>query len=114
MTMVKSWLWRRHLGMERREGLTSRAAVEDGEAGMALTRAREAVRRLGDDGKVAVVKELDGCGARAWRGEEDTGDGCGKGRARASAFYRVWRELEASGTQWPTSMPGLEDDSYSE
>jgi hypothetical protein len=60
-----------------------------------------------------VVKELSGGGARARRGE-DIGDRCGEGRVRASAFFRVWRELEAPGTQWPASMPGLEDVGYSE
>jgi hypothetical protein len=113
MTMVKSWRWRRHLGMERREGLMRRAAVEDGEAGAALTRAQETVRQLGDDGKAAVVKELSGGGARARRGE-DIGDRCGEGWVRASAFFRVWRELEAPGPQWSASMPGLEDAGYSE
>jgi hypothetical protein len=67
VTMVKKWRWR-HLvqvalrcGEKRRR--TGRGAVEDGEAGVVLTRAREAVRQLGDDGKAAVVEELGGGGA---------------------------------------------------
>jgi hypothetical protein len=66
----------------------------------------------GDDGKVAVVEELGGGGARAQRGEEERGDGCSKDRARVSAFYTGRREAEAPGIQWPTSMPGLEDAGY--
>jgi hypothetical protein len=91
-----------------------RGAVEDSEAGVALTQAREAVRRPGDDGKAAVAEEIGGGGARAWRGEEESEDGCGKDRARASAFYRGRREAEALGIQWPTSMLSLEDSGYSE
>jgi hypothetical protein len=41
----------------------------------ALNRAREAVRRLGADCKAAVVEELGGGGAQAWRGEEESGAG---------------------------------------
>jgi hypothetical protein len=96
------------LGHGEKRRIDRRAAVEDDEASAALTQAREAVRRLGDDGKAAVVKELSGGGARARRGEEDTRDGCGEGWARASAFYRVWRELEAPGTQWPALDKSLE------
>jgi hypothetical protein len=48
--------------------------VEDGEANVVLTWAREAVRWLGDDGKAAVVLELGGGDARAWRWEEESGD----------------------------------------
>jgi hypothetical protein len=42
------------------------------------------------------VEELDGGGARAHRGEEESGDGCSKDRARASAFYRGQREVEVA------------------
>jgi hypothetical protein len=49
--------------------------------------AREAVRQPGDDDKVAAEEELGGRGARARRGEESE-DGCDKGWAKASAFYR--------------------------
>jgi hypothetical protein len=52
-------------------------------------------RRSGDDGKAAAVEELDGGGARAHRREE-SGDGCSKDRARASAFYRGQREVEVA------------------
>jgi hypothetical protein len=70
-----------------RRGREGGGAVEDGEASATFTRAREAMRWPGNDGK-AVAEELGGGGARAWRGEEESGDGCGEDRARASAFYR--------------------------
>jgi hypothetical protein len=41
-------------------------------------------------------------------------DGCCEVQVRSSAFYKGWREAEAPGTQWPTSMLGLEDTSYLE
>jgi hypothetical protein len=66
------------------------------------------VRWPGHDGKVVAAEELGGDGARARRGEEE----CGEDQLRASAFYRGRREAEALGTQWPVSMPGLEDTSY--
>jgi hypothetical protein len=88
--------------------------VEDDKVGAALTRAREAVRRSGDDGKAMAAEELDGGGARARRGEEESGDGCGDGRARALAFYRVRRQVEALGTQWPASISDPKDAGYSE
>jgi hypothetical protein len=40
--------------------------------------------------------ELGGGGAQAWREEGKSGDWCGGGRARASAFYRGRREVEAA------------------
>jgi hypothetical protein len=40
--------------------------------------------------------ELGGGGAQAWREEGKSGDWCGGGRARASAFYRGRREAEAA------------------
>jgi hypothetical protein len=72
------------------------------------------VRRPSDDGKVVEVEELGGGGARAQRGEEENRDGCGEGQVRASAFYRGQRVVETPGTQWSSSMPGLEDAGYSE
>jgi hypothetical protein len=45
---------------------------------------------------------------------EESEDGCGEGRARASVFYKGRREVEAPGTQWPASMLGLKDTSYPE
>jgi hypothetical protein len=84
--------------------------VEDGEAGAALTWAREAVRWPGDDGKAAAVEQLGGGGTRARRGEEESGDWCGEDPTRASSFYRGQREVEALRTQWS----GLEDASYLE
>jgi hypothetical protein len=51
----------------------------------------------GDDGKSAVAEGLGGGDARARRGGEESGDGCGEDRVRASAFYRGRREAEASG-----------------
>jgi hypothetical protein len=115
---VKKWRWRRSVRAvlecgEKRKRM-GRGAVEDGEAGAALTQAREAVRQPVDDGKATAVEELSGGGARAWRGEEENGDGCGEDRARASAFYRGRREAEAPGIQWPASMQRLEDVGYSE
>jgi hypothetical protein len=88
--------------------------VEDGEADTALTRAREEVRWPGDDGKAAAAEELGGGGARAQRGEEESGDGCSEDQARALAFYRGRREVEAPGAQWLAPMPDLEDAGYSE
>jgi hypothetical protein len=89
---VKKRRWRHSvratLGCGEKRMRTGRGVVEDGEAGAALTRAREAVRRLGDDGKAVAAEELGGGGARAQRREEESGDGCGEDRARASAFYR--------------------------
>jgi hypothetical protein len=89
---VRKWWCRRlvqaTLGHGEKRRRIGRGVVEDGEAGAALTRAREAVRRLGDDGKAAAAEELGGGGARARRREEESGDGCGEDRARASAFYR--------------------------
>jgi hypothetical protein len=113
---VKKWRWRLSvramLGRTEKRRRMGRGAVEDGDAGAALTQAREAVRRPGDGGKAAAVEELDGGGARAQRGEAESGDGCGKDRSRASAFYRGRREAEALGIQWPASMPGLEGADY--
>jgi hypothetical protein len=90
--VVKKRQWRHSvratLGCGEKRMRTGRGVVEDGEAGAALTRAREAVRRLGDDGKAAAAEELGGGGSRARRREEESGDGCGEDRARASAFYR--------------------------
>jgi hypothetical protein len=115
---VKKWRWRHSvratLGRGEKRRRMGRGAVEDDEVGVALTRAREAVRRPGNDGKVAVAEEISGGGARARRGEEESRDGCSEDRARASTFYRGWREAEARGIQWLTSMPGLEDAGYSE
>jgi hypothetical protein len=37
---------------------------------------RAAVRQLDDSGKVAAGRKLGGGGARARRGEEESGDGC--------------------------------------
>jgi hypothetical protein len=88
-------------GEKRRR--TGRGVVEDGEASAALTRAREAMRWPGDDGKVAVAEELGGSGARARRGEEESGDGCGEDWVRASAFYRAggrWRRPRKVGRRW--------------
>jgi hypothetical protein len=117
-TAVKKWRWRHSvratLGRGEKRRRMGRGAVEDDEAGVALTWAREAVRRPGNDGKVAVAEEISGGGARARRGEEESRDGCSEDRARASTFYRGWREAEARGIQWVTSMPGLEDAGYSE
>jgi hypothetical protein len=62
-----------------------------------LTRARGAARRPSDDDEVAAGMKLGGGGARARRGEEDSGDWCGGGRARASAFYRGRREVDVVG-----------------
>jgi hypothetical protein len=84
----------------RGEKRTGRGAVEDGEADAALTWAREAVRRPSDDGKAVMAEELGGGGSRAWRGEEESGDRCGEGRARTSAFYRAggrWRRRGLNG-----------------
>jgi hypothetical protein len=39
-----------------------------------------------DDSKSAMVEGLGGGAARAHRGGEESGDGCGEDRARASAF----------------------------
>jgi hypothetical protein len=50
-----------------------------------------------------VAKGLGGGDARAQRGGEESGDGCGEDRARVSAFYRVRREAEAPG--WLQSPP---------
>jgi ribosomal protein L19E len=99
---VKKWWWRRSMqatlgcGEKRRRMGTD--AVEDDKAGATLTRAREAVKQLGDDGKAVAVEELGGGGARARRGEEESGDGCSEGQARAMAFYKGRREVEAPGT----------------
>jgi hypothetical protein len=116
---VKKWQRKRSVQTalrreEKRRGVGGRGALEDGEASAALTRAREAVRWPGDDGKATVVEELVGGGARARRGEEESRDECGEDRARASTFYRGLREAEAPRTQWPASMPGFEDVGYSE
>jgi hypothetical protein len=66
---VKKWWWRQSvhavLGRGEKRRRTGRCAVENGEAGALLTRAREAVRRPGDDDKAATAKELGGGGARA-------------------------------------------------
>jgi hypothetical protein len=66
-TVVKKWRWRHSvqvaLGCGEKRRRTGRGAVEDGEAGVVLTRAREVVRHPGDDGKAAVVQELGGGGA---------------------------------------------------
>jgi hypothetical protein len=117
-TVVKK-RWRKHsmravLGCGQKRTGAGGGAVEDGEANVMLTRAREAVRWLGDDDKAAAVEEPGGDGARARRGEEESGDGCGEDRARAPTFYRGQREVEALGTQSLASMPGLADVSYSE
>jgi hypothetical protein len=40
--------------------------------------------------------KLVGGGTQAWRREEESGDWCGGARARASAFYRGQREVEAA------------------
>jgi hypothetical protein len=88
-----AWVWR-----EEKEG--GRGEVEDGEAGAALTRAREAVGRSNDDGKAVAAEELGGGGSRAQRGEEERGDECGEGQVRASAFYRGrwrWRHQGLNG-----------------
>jgi hypothetical protein len=106
-TVVKKWQSRCSVraapghGEKRRMG---RSAVEDSEAGVALTQAQEAVRQPGDDGNAAVSEEIGGGGARARRGEEESEDGCGKDRARASAFYRGQREAGTLGIQWPASI----------
>jgi hypothetical protein len=59
-TVVKKWWWRRSmwatLGHGEKRRRTGRGAVEDGEAGVMLTRSREAVRRPGDDGKAVTVE----------------------------------------------------------
>jgi hypothetical protein len=72
---------------------------EDGEASAALTQAREAARWLGNDGKSVSAEGLGGGAARARRGGEESGDGCGEDRTRASAFIgaggRQWRWLHA-------------------
>jgi hypothetical protein len=117
-TAVKKWQWWcsvqvAHGHGEKRRWM-GRGAVDDGEAGAALTRAREAVRWSGDDGKAVVVEEPGGGGAQARRGEEEGGDRCSEGRARAFSFFRGGREVDAPGTQWLASMPGLEDVGYSE
>jgi hypothetical protein len=72
------------------------------------------VRWPGYNGQATVVVELGGGGAQAQRGEEESGDGCGKDRARASTFYRGRREAEAPGIQWLASMQGFEDARYLE
>jgi hypothetical protein len=46
----------------------------------------EEKRRVGMGGKVAAGRKLDGGGARARRGEEESGDGCNGDRARARPF----------------------------
>jgi hypothetical protein len=52
---------------------------------------------------LAAVEELGGGDAQARRGEEENGDECREDRARASAFYRGWREVEVpEELQWPT------------
>jgi hypothetical protein len=93
---------------------TGRGAMEDSEAVAALTQAHEAVRWPGGDSKAAAVEKLGGGGARAQRGEEESRDGYNEDRVRASAFYRGRREVAALGTQWPASIPVLEDTGYSE
>jgi hypothetical protein len=115
--VVKKW-WRKcsvqaALGRREKRRRTMRGRMEDSEAGEVLTWAREAVRQPGDDSKVKVGEELGSGGDQARRGEEESGDGCYKGRVRASAFYRGQREVEVLGTQWLASMPGFEDDGYS-
>jgi hypothetical protein len=85
------------LGRREKRRRMGRGVVEDSEAGEALTRAREVVRWPSDDGKAAASEELSGGGARAQRGEEVSGDGCGEGWVRASAFYRGRREAEHRG-----------------
>jgi hypothetical protein len=88
-------------GRSRAQKLASEGQArrgEDGVAGAALTRARVAVRRPGDDSKAVAAEELGGGGARAQRGEEDSGDGCVEDRARASAFYRGPRVASARDT----------------
>jgi hypothetical protein len=57
------------LGHGEKRRRTGRGVAEDGKAGTALTRAREAVRRSGNDGKVVALEELDGGGTRARRVE---------------------------------------------
>jgi hypothetical protein len=84
------------LGRGEKGRRMGRDVVEDSEAGAAHTWDREAVRQPGDDGKMAVAEELGGGGAQAQRGEEDSRDGCGKDRVRASASYRGWREVEVA------------------
>jgi hypothetical protein len=97
---VKKWRWRHSmratLGRGEKGRRMGRDVVEDGEASAAHTWDREAVRQPGDDGKMAVAEELGGGGAQAQRGEEDSRDGCGKDRVRASASYRGWREVEVA------------------
>jgi hypothetical protein len=72
-TVVKKWRWRGSVrvvvGRGEKRRRTGRGAVEDREAGAALTRAREALRWLDDAGKAAGAEELGGGGARARRGE---------------------------------------------
>jgi hypothetical protein len=49
-----------------------------------------------------VVEGLGGGDARTQRGGEESGDGCGEDRARASNFYRGRMEAEAlRRLQWP-------------
>jgi hypothetical protein len=63
---------------------------------------------LGNDGKSTPVEELRGGDARTRRGGEESEDGCGEDRARASTFYRGWREVEVA------SMAGHEGASYTQ
>jgi hypothetical protein len=55
------------------------------------------VSRPGDNGEATAGMKLDGGGARAQKGGEESGDWCGGGRARVSTFYKGWREAEAAG-----------------
>jgi hypothetical protein len=58
-----------------------------------------------------VVEELGGGEARARRGGEENGDGCGEDRVRASAFYGGRREAEALVA---ASMAGHEGTGYTQ
>jgi hypothetical protein len=50
-----------------------------------------------------VAEGLGGSDAQSRRGGEESRDRCGEDWARASAFYRGWREEEAPGSlQCPT------------
>jgi hypothetical protein len=111
VTAVKKWRWRHSVRLALEQGdkrrRTWRDAVEDGEAGAVLTQSREEVRRPGDDDKAAAVEELGGGGTRSQRGEEDSKDGCGEERVRASASYRGWREAEAARIGRAVALNGV-------
>jgi hypothetical protein len=87
------------------DGTTERE--EHGEPDSGLTGARAVSWRPGDDGEETAVEALNGGGAQAQRGEEESGDGCSEDCVRVSAFYRGQREAEAPGIQWLASMPVL-------